>query len=42
MGLPNIPLPEGVEMTPQIDIREKLDLYCGLRPIRLYHEPIRL
>ena len=25
-------------MTPQIDIREKLDLYCGLRPIHLYHE----
>jgi 3-isopropylmalate dehydrogenase len=38
MGLPNIRWPEGVEMTPQIDIREKLDLYCGLRPIRLYHE----
>ena len=35
MGLPNIRWPEGVEMTPQIDIREKLDLYCGLRPIRL-------
>jgi len=38
MGLPDIRWPEGVEMTPQIDIREKLDLYCGLRPIRLYHE----
>jgi 3-isopropylmalate dehydrogenase len=38
MGLPNIRWPEGMEMTPQIDIREKLDLYCGLRPIRLYHE----
>jgi 3-isopropylmalate dehydrogenase len=24
-------------MTPQIDLREDLDLYCGLRPIRLYH-----
>src|SRR5262245_29484788 len=38
MGLPNVRWPEGVEMTPQIDIREKLDLFCGLRPIRLYHE----
>lgn len=37
MGLPNVRWPKGVEMTPQIDLREKLDLYCGLRPIRLYH-----
>jgi 3-isopropylmalate dehydrogenase len=38
MGLPDVRWPDGTEMTPQIDIREKLDLYCGLRPIRLYHE----
>jgi 3-isopropylmalate dehydrogenase len=37
MGLPNVRWPNGVEMTPQIDLREWLDLYCGLRPIRLYH-----
>lgn len=37
MGLPEVRWPSGVEMTPQIDLREKLDLYCGLRPIRLYH-----
>jgi len=37
MGLPDIRWPDGVEMTPQIDIREQLDLYCGLRPVRLYH-----
>ena len=37
MGLPNVRYPDGVEMTPQIDLREWLDLYCGLRPIRLYH-----
>jgi 3-isopropylmalate dehydrogenase len=24
-------------MVPQIDLRERLQLYCGLRPIRLYH-----
>lgn len=38
MGLPEVRWPNGVEMTPQIDIREKLDLYNGVRPIRLYHE----
>src|SRR6185369_8639097 len=27
----------GREMAPQIDLRELLDLYCGLRPIYLYH-----
>ena len=37
MGLPNVRWPNGVEMTPQIDLRERLDLYCGLRPIYLYH-----
>jgi 3-isopropylmalate dehydrogenase len=37
MGLPEVRWPSGVEMTPQLDLREKLDLYCGLRPIRLYH-----
>jgi 3-isopropylmalate dehydrogenase len=37
MGLPEIRWPSGVEMTPQIDLREELDLYCGLRPIYLYH-----
>lgn len=38
MGLPSVRWPDGREMTPQIDLRERLDLYCGLRPIRLYHE----
>ncbi len=38
MGLPSVRWPSGVEMTPQIDIREKLDLYNGVRPIKLYHE----
>jgi 3-isopropylmalate dehydrogenase len=37
MGLPDVRWPDGLEMTPQIDIREQLDLYCGLRPIHLYH-----
>ncbi len=38
MGLPDVRLPSGIELTPQIDIREQLDLYNGLRPIKLYHE----
>jgi 3-isopropylmalate dehydrogenase len=37
MGLPNVRWPDGRELTPQIDLREKLDLYCGVRPIRLLH-----
>ena len=37
MGLPGVRWPSGVEMTPQLDLRERLDLYCGLRPVRLYH-----
>ncbi len=37
MGLPEVRWPNGLEMTPQIDIREKLDLYQGVRPIKLYH-----
>jgi 3-isopropylmalate dehydrogenase len=38
MGLPEVRWPDGKEMTPQIDLRERLDTYSGLRPIRLYHE----
>ncbi len=38
MGLPSVRWPNGVEMTPQVDIREKLDLFNGVRPIKLYHE----
>ena len=37
MGLPDVRWPSGLEMTPQLDLREQLDLYCGVRPIRLYH-----
>jgi len=37
MGLPEVRLPGGTEVTPQIDLREELDLYCGLRPVRLFH-----
>jgi len=37
MGLPDVRWPDGKELTPQIDLREKLDLYCGVRPVRLFH-----
>jgi 3-isopropylmalate dehydrogenase len=37
MGLPSVRWPDGREMTPQIDLREMLDLYAGPRPIKLYH-----
>ena len=37
MGLPGVRWPGGVEMTPQLDLRERLDLYQGLRPIHLFH-----
>ena len=37
MRLPNVCWPGGVEMTPQIELRERLDLYCGLRPVRKSH-----
>jgi 3-isopropylmalate dehydrogenase len=38
MGLPSVRWPNGTEMAPQLDLREKLELYAGVRPIRLYHE----
>lgn len=37
MGLPAVRWPDGRELTPQIDLREILDLYAGIRPIRLAH-----
>ena len=37
MGLPEVRWPNGKEMTPQIDLRERLDLYAGVRPVRLNH-----
>jgi 3-isopropylmalate dehydrogenase len=38
MGLPDVRWPDGTEMVPQIDLREMLDLYAGIRPIYLFHE----
>jgi 3-isopropylmalate dehydrogenase len=37
MGLPNVRYPNGKEIAPQLDLREQLGLYGGVRPIFLYH-----
>ncbi|MBM3813387.1 MAG: isocitrate/isopropylmalate dehydrogenase family protein [Acidimicrobiia bacterium] len=37
MGLPDVRWPDGREMAPQLDLREVMELYAGVRPIRLYH-----
>ena len=34
MGDPTLRYPDGTELTPQIDLRLRLDLYAGVRPIR--------
>ena len=44
MGLPDVRWPDGTEMRPQVDLRFKLDLYAGVRPIYLYnsdHKPLK-
>ena len=35
MGLPDVRYPNGTEVLPQIEFRERLDLYAGVRPIRI-------
>ena len=35
MGLPDIRYEDGREIAPQIDLREELDLYAGVRPVRV-------
>lgn len=34
MGDPSIRYPDGTEIAPQLELREQLDLYAGVRPIR--------
>ncbi len=38
MGIPDVRYPNGKEIAPQLDLRERLELYGGIRPIRLYNE----
>jgi 3-isopropylmalate dehydrogenase len=35
MGLPDVRYPDGTEIVPQIDLREHLGLYAGVRPVRV-------
>jgi 3-isopropylmalate dehydrogenase len=35
-GLPAVRFPDGTEIAPQLTLRVRLDLYVGLRPIKLY------
>lgn len=34
MGLPEVRYPDGREISPQLDLRDRLQLYAGMRPIR--------
>ena len=36
MGLPDVRYPDGREIAPQIELRERLDLYAGVRPVKVY------
>jgi 3-isopropylmalate dehydrogenase len=35
MGLPAVRYPNGTEVTPQIELRERFRLYAGVRPLRV-------
>ena len=35
MGLPSVRYPDGTEITPQIELRKALDLFAGVRPVRV-------
>ncbi len=34
MGLPDVRMPDGTEIAPQIDLRFEYELYAGVRPVR--------
>ncbi len=36
MGLPDIRYPDGREIAPQLDMREKFELFAGVRPVRTF------
>ena len=36
MGLPDVRYPDGTEISPQIDLRKALDLFAGVRPVRVH------
>lgn len=44
-GLPDVRFPDGTEIAPQVTLRFELDLYAGVRPVRLFPgvpTPLRL
>jgi 3-isopropylmalate dehydrogenase len=44
-GLPTVRFPDGTEIAPQLALRTRLDLYLGLRPVKLFPgvpTPLRL
>ena len=36
MGLPDVRYADGTEISPQLDLREKFELYAGVRPVRAF------
>ena len=36
MGLPDIRYPDGREIAPQLDLRERFELFAGVRPVRTF------
>ncbi|MFQ5936086.1 MAG: isocitrate/isopropylmalate dehydrogenase family protein [Acidiferrobacterales bacterium] len=34
MGLPDVRMPDGTEINPQINLRKELELYAGVRPVK--------
>ncbi len=39
MGLPEVRYPDGTEISPQIELRMKLGLFAGVRPVLLFGQP---
>ena len=35
MGLPDVRYPNGTEVAPHLDFRERFELYAGVRPVRV-------
>lgn len=45
MGLPSVRYPDGTEISPQIDLRKEMNLYAGVRPVRVtsgQNSPLKL
>lgn len=40
MGLPDVRYPDGTEISPQIDLRKRLELFAGVRPVRVANEAL--